>query len=76
MKSISIRNVPDDVYQVLQAMAKVNRRSLQEQVKYLLEQQARLHRGSATATAAGWRRRLQDRKHSDTVGIVRKDRSR
>lgn len=42
MKSISIRNVPENVYITLQEIAKVNRRSLQEQVKCILEREANL----------------------------------
>jgi len=36
MKAISIRNVPDHIYEELQNMAKTNRRSLQEQIKLIL----------------------------------------
>ncbi|MBW2026287.1 MAG: hypothetical protein JRI90_13065 [Deltaproteobacteria bacterium] len=64
-KSISIRNVPEDVYVALQAMAKKNHRSLQEQIKLILEQEVRQ-----------WRRRLQGRQLSDTVKAIREDRNR
>jgi hypothetical protein len=76
MKSISLRNVPDDVYLALQAMAKANRRSLQEQIKHLLEQEVRLRRGSSLATARRWRRRLEGRSQTDSVTLVREDRER
>lgn len=76
MKAISIRNVPEDVYFALQAMAKVNRRSLQEQIKYLLEQEVRLLKGSPVARAAEWRTLLKGRKIGDTVLSVREDRVR
>ena len=76
MKAISIRNVPEDVYIALQAMAKVNRRSLQEQVKHLLEQEVRLINGSPVARAADWRTRLKGRKIGDTILSVREDRER
>ena len=76
MKAISIRNVPDDVYSALSTMARYNRRSLQEQVKYILEQEVRLTKGSSMARAKEWRDRLKKRRHSDTVLNVREDRQR
>ena len=66
-KSISIRNIPDEVYSVLQALAKANRRSLQEQIKFLLEQEATLLKGSKMVKDAEWRKRLKGRQLSNTV---------
>ena len=76
MKSISIRNVPDNVYAALQDIARANRRSLQEQIKYMLEQEVKLVRGSPLASAANWRKRLKNRKFTDTAKMIRQDRSR
>ena len=76
MKAISIRNVPDDVYTALQDMAKKNRRSLQEQIKLVLEQEVKLGARSFLAGAGEWRKLLQGRKLKDTVKTVRKDRER
>jgi len=76
MKAISIRNVPDHIYAGLQIMAKANRRSLQEQIKVILEQEIKLSNRSFVAGAAQWRKRLQERNLSDTVKTVRKDRQR
>ena len=76
MKALSIRNVPDHVYIGLQVMAKNNRRSLQEQVKLILEQEVKLTNRSFLASAAEWRKRLQGRVLSDTEKTVRKDRER
>ena len=76
MKAISIRNVPEHVYEGLQAMAKKNRRSLQEQIKIILEQEIKLNNRSFLAGAAKWRKRLHGRSLSDTVKLVRKDRQR
>jgi len=75
-KSISIRNVPEDVYVALQAMAKRNHRSLQEQIKLILEQEVRLSNRSFLAKAYEWRKRLQGRQLSDTVKATREDRNR
>ncbi len=76
MKSISVRNVPEHIYARLQIMSKNNRRSLQEQIKLILEQEVKLANRSFLAGAAEWRKRLQDRGLSDTVKMVRKDRER
>jgi plasmid stability protein len=76
LKAISIRNVPDNVYSTLQELARENHRSLQEQIKWILEQQVRLVEGSPVATAANWRKRFKGRKLSDTVEMVRQDRER
>ncbi len=76
MKAISIRNVPEDVYAGLKAMAKMNRRSLQEQIKLILEQEVTLNKRSFLAESAEWRKRFQKRQFKDTVKDVRKDRQR
>lgn len=76
MKGISLRNVSDDVYEVLQAMAKANRRSLQEQIKYIIEQEVNLVKGSSVARACEWRKRLRGRSFIDTVQSIREDRER
>ena len=76
MKSISIRNVPEKVYVSLQSLAKANRRSLQEQIKLMLEQEVKLNKRSFLAEAEQWRKRLDGRKLNDTVKMVRRDRER
>ncbi|MGB5988035.1 MAG: hypothetical protein WBG37_22215 [Desulfobacterales bacterium] len=76
MRAISIRNVPDDVYAGLQVMAKKNRRSLQEQIKLILEQEVKLANRSFLVGAAQWRKRLRGRDLSDAVEAVRRDRER
>ena len=76
MKAISIRNVPDDVYTALQEIAKKNRRSLQEQVKFILERELKLNNRSFLAGAAEWRKLLKGRKLKDTEKMVREDRER
>ena len=76
MKALSIRNLPDDVYAALKSMAAANHRSMQEQVRCLIEREARLVAGPGLATARAWRSRLADRSLGDTVEDVRKDRAR
>ncbi len=76
MRSISIRNVPDHVYDGLRNMAKANRRSLQEQIKFVLEQEIKLSNKSFLANAAEWREKLRSRDLGDVVESVREDRER
>ena len=76
MKAVSLRNVPDHVYGKLQRMARENRRSLQEQIKLILEQEVELASRSFLAGAAEWRKKLKGRVLSDTVETVRRDRER
>ena len=76
MKAISVRNVPEEIYAGLQILAKKNRRSLQEQIKLILEQEVELANRSFLASAAEWRKRLKGRGLNDTVAMVRKDRNR
>ena len=76
MRSISIRNIPDEVYSVLQSMARQNRRSLQEQVRYLLEQEAMLVRDASSSKSREWRKKLQGRQFSNVPELIRKDRER
>ncbi len=76
MKSISVRNVPENVYSTLQKMAKENHRSLQEHVKCILEQEVSLVKGSSLVAAAKWREQLRGRHFTDTVKMIRQDRKR
>jgi len=76
MKALSIRNLPDDVYEALKAMAATNHRSMQEQVRCLIEREARLAAGPGLGEARAWRMRLAGRSLGDTVEDVRQDRAR
>jgi plasmid stability protein len=76
MKTITLRGVPDEVYAFLRGLAARNRRSMQEQVKCLLEQEARLLQASTVAVALEWRQRLDGRAWGDVVDDVRLERAR
>ena len=76
MKALSIRNLPDDVYEALKAMAVANHRSMQEQARCLIERETRLAAGPGLAAARAWRLRLAGRSLGDTVEDVRQDRAR
>ncbi len=76
MKSLSIRNLPDNTYKLLKKMARQNHRSLQEQVRFLLEQDTLLAHGGALEQARKWRKKLSGREFSDGVAMIRTDRER
>ena len=76
MKSLTIRNVPDDLYDRLTAMARSNRRSLQQQVMVLLEQVRWRHGRGPLDTARALRAELSDCDLGDTVADLREDRAR
>lgn len=76
MRALNIRNLPDDVYEALKAMAAANHRSMQEQVRCIIEREARLASAPALNDTQAWRTRLAGRKLGDTVADVRQDRSR
>jgi len=76
VKALSIRNLPDDVYESLKTMAAVSHRSMQEQVRCMIEREAKLRAGHGlTAAARTWRMRLAGRTLGDTVEDVRTDRA-
>ena len=79
MKNLTVRNVPDDVYEALVAQARSERRSLQQQVLLLLEQAAA--RSTAATEAPSLRaRRIRDslrgRELGDTLSELRELRDR
>ena len=76
MKTITVRNIPDDVYRAVADLAKRNRRSVQQQVVSLLERARRLHGEPPLARAAALRSRLAGRDLGDTVKEVREERQR
>ncbi len=76
MRALRIRNLPDDVYETLKAMAAANHRSMPEQVRHMIEQEARLANNQGLSEARAWRIRLAGRPLGDTVEDVRQDRTR
>ncbi len=76
MKAISLRAVSDDVYFKLQAWAKKNHRSMQEQVKCILEREVNLVTGGQVSLAQKWRKKLVNRNWGNIIEDVRKERKR
>lgn len=76
MKTLTVRNVPDTVYAQLADWAKVSHRSLQEQVRYLLEEDVKLQGMCVMEAAETYRTRLASRELGSVVEDVRADRQR
>ena len=76
MKTITVRNVPDDLLAELKRLAAQNRRSLQQQVLLLLERARVSRRESPVERAAALRERLAGRELGDAVREVRDERAR
>jgi hypothetical protein len=76
MRSISIRNIPDPVYDSLKNIASNSRRSLQEQVVHILERETRLTSGTFMANALELRKILDGRNLKNAADEVRQDRKR
>lgn len=76
MKALTIRDVDEQVYQRLREMARMNRRSLQAQIKLILEREVKLTQGSHIQKMQEWRQRLADRPWGDIVNDIRRERER
>ncbi len=76
MKALTIRDVDEHVYRRLQEMTKANGRSLQTQIKLILEREVQLTQGSQVHKVEEWRQRLADRSWGDIVSDIRRERER
>lgn len=76
MKAITVRCVPDDLYANLTALARLNHRSLQQQVLVLLDRARVVDSVPVLERAASIRRKLAERLLGDTVAEVRTERQR
>ena len=76
MKTMTIRNIPDDLYRTITRIAQKNRRSLQQQVLSILDHARVLDGESPVERAAVIRQRLEGRKLGNTVEEIRKERFR
>ena len=76
MPQLLVRNLDEDTIKRLKALAKQHGRSLQGQVKVVLEEAATLPIGEISTFLEEWQRRLRRRRLSDSAKIIRKDRDR
>jgi len=76
MKTLTVREVPDEVYTVIRREAEANHRSIQEQVRHVLAKEARLRQGGFTAAARRWQKKLAGRALGGTVADIKSGRER
>ncbi len=76
MRSITVRKLEEDVYRRLKERARLSRRSLEAELRVILDQASRPDRSSAAARAASLRARLAGRYKGDATAAIRADRER
>jgi plasmid stability protein len=79
MARILIRDLDEEVVEILKKRARYNGRSLQSEIKLILEQAAqepKLDMAAARRISEDFRRRFKGRKFPDTVELIREDRAR
>lgn len=76
MQQLLIRDLQAETVQRLKARAKRHGRSLQGEVKAILEAAAGYSMEEAQAVSQGWAERLAGREFSDSASLIREDRKR
>ena len=76
MTQLLIRDMQAETVQRLKARARRHGRSLQGEVKVILEEAAGYSMQEARAVSEGWAVRLDGREFSDSADLVREDRER
>ena len=76
MGQVLVRNLQTEVVRKLKLRAKQHRRSLQEELKEILEDAARQNAKDALARINKVRKLFAGRKFGDSSGLIRQDRAR
>ncbi len=76
MAQVLVRDLDDDVVARLKKRARNHRRSLQAELRHILEQAAQADMTEARRLAQRIRRRLAGRKHTESALLVAEDRDR
>jgi plasmid stability protein len=76
MSQILVRGLTPETVERLKRQARLNRRSLQGEVKTILEEAVVYSGKEALAVALEWRNRLSGRRYGDSARIIREDRNR
>ena len=76
MPSLSLRGLSDQTYEGLRQLAIRNHRSMQEQVRLLIEREVRYAQVGAVDRARQWRSVLAARNFSNLAADIQADRSR
>ena len=75
-RQLTVRNLDSAVYARLKGRARVNRRSLESEVRVILEDAARPDRSEIIRWTAALRARLAGRYRGDATAAIREDRER
>lgn len=76
MAQVVIRNIDEDAMRRLKSRAARNGVSLERELRTILTEAARADRTGFGERASAFRRKLADRRHSDSTRLIRKDRDR
>ena len=76
MPQILVRGLTSETVERLKRQARLNRRSLQGEVKTILEGAVTYSRKEAFVVAQEWRTRLSGRRHVNSALLIREDRNR
>jgi plasmid stability protein len=76
MGQVLVRNLPTEVVRKLKRRAQQHRRSLQEELKDILEQAAQQNAQDVQAKVNQVRKLFAGRKFSDSSDLIRQDRAR
>jgi len=76
MPDVLVRGIDDEVLEALKERARANGRSLQVELKTILEQAAQTRMIDSRALAAKIRRSLSKRTHSNSAALLAEDRQR
>ncbi len=76
MAQLLVRDLEKETIERLKRRAKQHERSLQGEVKIILQNAAKLSMAEASNVARDWQKRLAGKKFSDSAFLVREDRDR
>ena len=76
MRQLTVRNIDDNIYQRLKDRAQVNRRSLEAEVRAILDQAVVPDRSEVARRAAAMRARLRGHYAGNATADIREDRDR
>lgn len=76
MSQLLVRDLAPETVERLKAQASLHGRSLQAEVKRILEEATKFSLTEARGTAAKWKQRLTGQISSDSAELLREDRDR
>jgi hypothetical protein len=75
-KTLTVREIPIEIYNAIKEQALRSNRSLQAQILWIMTKEARLQQGGFTNVAEKWRHKLEGRDLGDTVADIKAGRER